>query len=316
MASAANFEVGYDQDTVFVINDNDGQLFPFQKLAQGETWVTAPALAAAGVQNPQFAAGPGDPRALASVKLTDVLILGIAAWPTGVSASPLRVEGRAALYSLGFALRRAAADLLDIHERELRVGLRVLQSPANQVTGQVFISDSLENGAGYSSYFGTPAEMRRLLQYLLGQPTQKYYGPVVSAAHANICQTSCPDCLRDFTNLAYHNILDWRLAFDLARLALDATAPIDFAVPYWAGVDAVAAAPYFAAMGWQPTVFGGLQAGRRNARAEIIAHPLWSMDPLNPAAPLAAARAAAVAIGCQPHQVVFKSLFEVVRRPF
>lgn len=316
MAAAANFEVANDQDTVYIINDNDGQLFPFQKLATGgETWVTAPALAAAD-QNPNLAAGPGDPRALASIKLTDVLILGIQNWPVGVTASPLRVEGRAALYSFGFSLRRAAADLLDIHERELRVGLRVIQGVGNQVTGQVFISDSLENGAGYSSYFGTPTEMERLIRYVLGQPTTRYYGPIVAPLHADACQTSCPDCLRDFTNLAYHNILDWRLGFDLARLALDPAAPIGFGVPYWTGTDAQAAPPYFRASGWQPTTFAGLQAGRRGARAEIIAHPLWSTDPLNPAPPLAAARAAAVAAGCQNQQVTFKSLFEVVRRPF
>src|SRR5205823_3450428 len=41
----ANFEVWADPETVYVINDNDGGLFPFQKLAQGETWATPLALA-------------------------------------------------------------------------------------------------------------------------------------------------------------------------------------------------------------------------------------------------------------------------------
>ena len=36
----ANFEVWAGQETVYVINDNDGQLFDFEKLAKGETWVT------------------------------------------------------------------------------------------------------------------------------------------------------------------------------------------------------------------------------------------------------------------------------------
>lgn len=94
-------------------------------------------------------------RALASVKPTDVLVLGIQAWPAGISAAPMRVEGRAALYSLGFLLRRAAAVQLDIHERELKVGLRVTQTANGQVVGQIFLSDSLENGAGYSSYTGS-----------------------------------------------------------------------------------------------------------------------------------------------------------------
>lgn len=316
MTNAANFDVASDQDTVYIINDNDGQLYSFQKLAQGETWVTPAALAAANVLPvPALAPLPPDPRALASVKLTDVLVLGIATWPAGITASPLRVEGRAALYSLGFLLRRAAAVLLDIHERELRVGLRVTRSAGNQVVGQVFISDSLENGAGYSSYFGNVAEMERLLRFVLGQPQPTYYAPLVAPLHAAACQTSCPDCLRDFSNLAYHNILDWRLGLDLARLALDPAAQIDFTVPYWVGVDAAIAGPYVQAMtGWQPVVFGGLHAARRLNRAVIISHPLWSTDSANLAPQLSAASAQAVAAGCQ--EITFRSAFEVARRPF
>jgi len=127
--------------------------------------------------------------------------------------------------------------------------------------------------------------------------------------------TSCPDCLRDFSNLPYHSILDWRLGLDLARLALDSAAAIDFTVPYWQGVDSAAAGPYFAARpGWQQVTFAGLQAGRRNNRAEIIAHPLWNTDPNFFGPQIAAAYAQAVAAGCQ--QVTVKSILEVLRRPF
>jgi hypothetical protein len=116
-------------------------------------------------------------------------------------------------------MRRAAAVRLDIDERELKVGLRVIQAANGQVTGEIFISDSLENGAGYSSYLGTPNEAENLLRFLIGQGDPSFYAPLVAPLHAGICQTSCPDCLRDFSNLAFHNILDWRLGLDLARLA-------------------------------------------------------------------------------------------------
>jgi hypothetical protein len=52
MTPVANFEIGRDQDTVYAINDNDGGQFDFEKLAQGETWVTRDALAKIGVNNP------------------------------------------------------------------------------------------------------------------------------------------------------------------------------------------------------------------------------------------------------------------------
>ncbi|HVM00505.1 MAG TPA: DEAD/DEAH box helicase [Egibacteraceae bacterium] len=319
----ANFEVWADQETVYVINDNDGHLFDFEKLAQGETWVTRLSLANIGVNNPPIDPGAGvDQRALGSVKTTDVMVLGISNWPAGVRRSPAGDDGlatRAALYSFGFLARRAAADRLDVHEREINVGLRVLRDAGGDIIGQIFLSDSLENGAGYASLLGDPPETEALLHYMVGQGSPAFHGFLVGQQHAgpgpNACTTSCPDCLRDFSNLPYHSILDWRLGLDLARLALDPTASIDFTVPYWQGLDVAAAAPYFAAMpGWQQVTFGGLQAGRRANQAEIITHPLWDSNPISFGPQLAAAYAQAVAAGCQ--QVQFKSVFEVLRRPF
>lgn len=320
----ANFEVWAGRETVYVVNDNDGHLFTFEKIVQGETWATQGALAAAGISNPPIDVAAGtDERALASVKVTDVMVLGIDYWPVGLQKSPAGARGlevRAALFSFGFLLRRAAADYLDVHEREINVGVRVLRDAVGDVIGQVFISDSLENGAGYASLLGQPQEAERLLQYVLGQPPQAstFYGFLVCQQHAgpgaNACRTSCPDCLRDFSNLPYHPILDWRLGLDVARLALDPVASIDFTVSYWQGLDAAVAGPYFAAMpGWQQTTIAGLQAGSRGNVVEIITHPLWDTDPNRFGPQLAAAHAQAVAAG---NQVRFKSLFEVLRRPF
>jgi hypothetical protein len=33
--------------------------------------------------------------------------------------------------------------------------------------------------------------------------------------HADLCTSSCYRCLRDYSNMAYHSLLDWRLAADL-----------------------------------------------------------------------------------------------------
>ena len=320
----ANFEVWADQETVYVVNDNDGRLFTFKRLVQGETWATREALAAAGVNNPSIDITAGDDqRALASVKVTDVMVLGIASWPTGLQRSPAGAQGlevRAALFSFGFLLRRAAADYLDIHEREINIGVRPVRDPSGDIVGQVFISDSLENGAGYASLLGEPPEAERLLQYVVGRPPQAttFYGFLVGQQHAGLgasaCRTSCPDCLRDFSNLPYHPILDWRLGLDVARLALDPNASVDFTVGYWQGLDGAAAGPYFAAMpGWQHITIAGLQAGRCGDVVEIITHPLWDTDPQRLVPQLGAAYGEAVAAG---NQVRFKSAFEVLRRPF
>jgi DEAD/DEAH box helicase domain-containing protein len=312
----ANFGIWSGQETIFVVNDNAGRGFDFAKLNQSETWVTREALTQIGINNQPINVAAGqDRRALASIKPTDVLVLGIQSWPSGIVSSPLNVNGRAALYSLGFMMRRAAAVRLDIDERELKVGLRVIRDQNAQVRGELFISDSLENGAGYSSHLGAPNEAENLLKFLAGQGDPSFYGPLVAPSHAGGCQTSCPDCLRDYSNLAFHNILDWRLGLDLARLALDPSAPIDFTVSYWQDVAAATPSAYFASQSqWQFLTLAGVPAGRRGNTFEIIVHPLWNVDPNNFCSQLTAAYTQAQAAGAQ--MTTCKSIFEVLRRPF
>jgi DEAD/DEAH box helicase domain-containing protein len=312
----ANFGVWSGEETVFVINDNGGDCFDFRKLDGHDTWVTPQALSQIDWANARLDAAAGaDIRALASIKRTDLMVLGIRTWPRGILFSPMDLNARAALYSLGFLLRRAAADLLDVDERELKVGLRVVRENTGNVTGQVFVSDNLENGAGYSTFLGRASESERLLQYMAGIGNPAFHEPLVGDRHASSCQTSCPDCLRDFSNLSFHNILDWRLDLDLARLALDAAAAIDLDVPYWQPLATESSRNYFAAQpGWFFQSFHGLPGGRREAAAEIISHPLWSHDPVSLHPTLVHAEAEARAAGAT--SVTFRSLFEVLRRPY
>ena len=323
MVQRRNFEVWASSDTVFVINDNDGRFFDFERLSQGETWVTREALERSGITNPAtvLAAGgqPPDRRALASIKPTNVLVLGIQQpLPVGLRCSPLtgggRVEGRAALLSFGYLMRRAISVRLDIDEREIKVGIRVMQDAAAQIVGQVFVCDSLENGAGYSTLYGDPDVAEELLRYMAGLTTPEFYGPIADNPHREDCRTSCPDCLRDFNNLVFHNILDWRVALDMARLALDSHATIDFNIPYWQGLDVIAARPYLQAVGLHEVRFGGLIAGQDGTNVEIITHPLWDCDPNNFGPQLANAYAHASASGGT--DISFKSIFEILRRPY
>ncbi len=116
-------------------------------------------------------------------------------------------------------------------------------------------------------------------------------GPGQVAPHGAECDTSCNRCLRDFGNLAYHGLLDWRLALDMARLAADPTATVDLDSP-WSGrenpwqrlcvgpqapVPATLARLHFG----PPVLCGELrgyvhQGGHR--RILIERHPLWQDD--------------------------------------
>ena len=53
----ANFGIWSGQETIFVVNDNGGRCFDFEKLNPGETWVTREALTQIGVNNPAHECG-------------------------------------------------------------------------------------------------------------------------------------------------------------------------------------------------------------------------------------------------------------------
>ena len=59
------------------------------------------------------------------------------------------------------------------------------------------------------------------------------YNQLTSKDHEDGCTSSCYDCIRDYSNQSVHQLLDWRLGLDLARLAKDSNAKIDFSVSYW-----------------------------------------------------------------------------------
>lgn len=310
----ANFETFSGRQTVYVINDNDGRQFDFEQF-WGETWMTRDALAKVGARIPNAAIAGPDVRALAAISPTDTLIAGIRSWPVGIFADPLRLEGRAALYSLGFMLRRAAAVRLDISDSELKVGLRTTVDGTGSVIGQIFISDTLENGAGYSTHLGEPAEFQALLSDLC---SANNLGRLSLDArhddHGAACQTSCHECMRDYSNLAYHSILDWRLGIDMARLALDPAAAVDFSPAHWSGVAGRAIQRLQDALPNSiPRQFAGLPALEHGPRAVIAAHPLWDIRPASLHPALAAAQASATASGLAAD---FRSTFLLMRRPF
>ena len=268
------------------------------------------------VQGPS---GPITTCALAAISETDMLLLGIRDYGPGRSADPQTARGRAALYSLAFMLRRAAAVYLDIQDYELKAGIRSFEDPGiGTVFGQVFLCDTLENGAGYATHLGTPTVMRELLEMIANPTVRKFHDRLVEPAHADICATSCPDCLRSYSNLAYHNILDWRLAIDMARLALNPLEAVSIASPRWSGVADVAARTLEAARpGFQRTVIAGLPAVSDGSQVLIVTHPLWRTERKPVAPELSAAwdeSEKVHGLKIDP-DASFISVFEALRRP-
>jgi hypothetical protein len=129
-------------------------------------------------------------------------------------------KARAAWYSLGFVLRGAAARYLDVQVNELDVGLRAVNN-GGSYSAQVFMSDALANGAGYSSHLGQPTVFKELLDHAdaWGADLEGH------GEGGTVCDSACYDCLLDYRNMPYHGLLDWRLALDMVDLLRGRTPP-------------------------------------------------------------------------------------------
>lgn len=256
---------------IYTVNDNGGDQFAFQRYDAGFVVPTA---------FPDHAPNTPDPvdepimRSLASITRTDVLLVGINADEnSGLDFSPLGIGRRAAWYSFGFFLRSAAAKLLDIDTNELQVGLRTFAMENDAVAAEVFLADTLQNGAGYASHLGDKEVFGRLLTYMLSE-----YG-MDSAEHRAICDSACYDCLKDYGNMPYHGLLDWRLAFDMATFALHGTVP-SLQNARWQAILEQHIAAFCAGFDWDMATYGSLSCAERAYENVVLIprHPLWRVE--------------------------------------
>lgn len=218
----------------YVINDNGGRLFPLRLAAAGGPdwggYVSVQAIEQDLIHS-SFATGDVVNVALGAVQHTDFLFIGAVA-PTdrergirlnlvsGIhqpSSAPDVTEGRrAGWYSLAFLLRTVAATKLDILPLELNAGIYSGVTAGGEPTVQAFLADTLENGAGFSTHLGSEQFLPEFLDAI-----EEYLGELANADHPETCNSSCYRCLRDYGNMAYHALLDWRLARDLFGLLRD-----------------------------------------------------------------------------------------------
>jgi hypothetical protein len=210
------------QTKVFTINDNRRAGFRFAPAVNGQGWIEVdlpqPTSLDAGPV-PLFRERDTQDCYLASIEVTDVLIIGIdpSTLPLGLTLSPTRASTRAAWYSLAFVLRAAGAKLLDVDHQELQAGIRSVRHLASDTepVGQVFIGDSLANGAGYATYLGRDEILPDVLA------TARDLVREWENEQAHRCDSACYDCLRDYWNLPFHGLLDWRLAGDLLDMMIE-----------------------------------------------------------------------------------------------
>jgi len=260
--------------------------------------------------------------ALMARRKTDVLLAGIQEWPDGIFAEPTALEGRAAWFSFAFWLRTIASAYLDIDPEELQSGTRTYQGDSIPFA-EAFLCDKLENGAGYCKFLGQPEVFTILLQHADpdGSPNghESIAAKWLHETHLD-CDTSCNKCLRDYNNMAYHGLLDWRLALDMARIASGETS-IDLTSDWknhpnpWQTIlrDAIPSAMrklHFSSI----ETINGLRVFIRNQnnrnKALIETHPLW-----RDGHPVYIAASQQIQRQYPDHEIARMNPFRVVRRP-
>lgn len=254
----------------------------------------------------------GAPIALISKRTTDTLLVGMEHWPEDHGADSSSVEGRAAWFSLAFALRNGASRMLDTESTELQCGLYVASRSGNPES-MAFLCDSLENGAGYATYFKDVAAFQALLEGMKSTVLSDWF------KHRTDCDSSCAKCMRDYDNRQYHALLDWRLATDMAELLMKPGKKLDLPGSHWeelvTGRDA-RLVESLSQLGFDgKRTYSELpvftSAGYNGNRAVIIRHPLW----LETHTKVTAARAGLEQEGYSASSIQIASPYMLIRRP-
>ena len=266
-----------DECNLFVINQNNGSLFTYAKPKIFSRFGDNAFIETSIAKDKSFASTHRLDKldldldnavtlALGMAKTTDSLLIGPKDLPSGVSITPYEAGRRGALYSLGFVMREVAHRDMDIGLDELTVGYSVRRVNNFERT-DVFLADTLENGAGFATKLGHLNEFSNLLN-----SCKKFTNSLEVGEHAS-CDSACPNCIRDYSNLVYHSILDWRLGRDLLDLLLTG----ELSTESWFDVESSLAESFISSFKLKKYDLGEDIAVIHNERSKkllIVKHPL------------------------------------------
>lgn len=272
----------------------------------------------------QFTAnGPLEQFALVSPKTTDILRIRATAVPAGLCLDPLlpfpSIQGsaiKAAYFSAAFILRSIAADRLDIDPEEIDISNLRAVPGSNGFLGELVISDHLANGAGFTRW------VSENWQGLLADATDIQPRPgsvlynLIRDEHRTRCDSSCYDCLRQYRNMNYHGLLDWRLGLALIRILSSPTEICgltgNFSNPElqgWLDFARVLRNTFCSSFQCVPRDFDRLPGCVIGQKQVIFIHPLWN------AAQPAELLASGFADADQGADIRVLDTFNVLRRP-
>lgn len=244
---------------------------------------------------------PAEQIALASPKTTDVLRIRPARVPEGLTLDPLMSHGgvKAAFYSAAFVLRSLAAELLDTDPDEFDVSnVRQVELDDGKRVGEIVLSDHLANGAGFVAWLQNNWTTVLTGATSVTEPPNRFIGALTTPEHRRTCDSSGYDCLRQYRNMSYHGLLDWRLGLSVLRCFADPTFVVglngDFSTPEldgWLEFATERRDAFSSTFRCTPTHLGPLPGLQIGGKEVLVVHPLW--DTFSPHGIVAQARAAA-----------------------
>jgi Lhr-like helicase len=296
LVNGSNTRIAFSESgRVFRVNDNRGQLFRGAtgnaSFGHGEKllpdqWIderyqNKPG----GVKFKQQ--GATEALAIVAPKITGVLRIRPATVPSGLCLDPIAPGSavKAAFYTAAFIVRSVVAEELDIDPEELDVsGLRQFELENGEKVGEIVISDRLPNGSGFTAWFAQ--HWQEILPGIVNADphSNTFAGSLISPQHSHDCDSSCYNCLRQYRNMNYHGLLDWRLGLSLLRVLASSNFQCgldeDFSAPdleHWLET-AVKLRDTFCASfsSSSPRQFGFLPGFEVGDKRVIIVHPLWN----------------------------------------
>lgn len=171
----------------------------------------------------------GKKLSLGAQKTTNVIRLHPAQLDFSLDINPFHIEmgkkvsSKGAFHSAAYLLQRCLADLLDVSPEEIELAAiteQQLDDITERSTGRIVLSDELPNGSGFVEYLHSHID--EFFKMCL-EPTSanRYTYSFINKEHAKDCKDSCYKDLKNYRNLNYHGILDWRLAIGLIRVLSD-----------------------------------------------------------------------------------------------
>lgn len=324
--AGTNSALGYSASgRVYRVNDRRGLLFTGQlgvtlrnHRSVQDQWIDERFQTADGmVFN---ATAPVQSLAIAAPKTTDVLRIRPDRVPPGLSLDPLASDGavKAAYYSAAFILRSVAAERVDTDPEEFDVSnVRQVELDEGVRAGEIVLNDHLANGAGFVRWVAD--HWGDILGSVVtsAAPSGTFVGDLTSESHRLECDSSGYDCLRQYRNMSYHGLLDWRLGLSLLRCLDSASfaAGLDGTfntadLAGWLEVAMQRRDSFCSTFSLSPEDFGLLPGFEVGGKQVIVVHPLWNTH--RPSGLLAEAQARTHAVSARGIRYV--DTFNLLRR--